>query len=69
MKQIDQGCKNCRFWDKQTDDAPEVSQFGDCRRYPLKTRTFGDEEYSFDVIPHPSTSGNEWCGEWQERKE
>jgi hypothetical protein len=47
----------------------KLARFGDCRRYPLKTRIFGDDEYCFDVIPHPATSGNEWCGEWQERKE
>ena len=60
MKQSDQGCKNCRFWEQEESDA------GYCHRYPPKTIKLDD--YAYDTLPPPLLTDDYWCGEWQERR-
>lgn len=64
----DERCENCRFWfnaSRETErDGGELSEFsGLCRRYPPQMLSINSSSVD-DFIP--STTSNEWCGEWQQ---
>ena len=66
MKQINQSCKNCRFW-KALDDEPEIFKTGHCRRYPPAKPRCGSDD-CHELYP-AYVSADYWCGEWQQHEQ
>lgn len=73
---MDEQCKTCRFWfnyDPGTVDNPP--EFGYCRRYPpiidpamCLTDHSDTQGVAFAATRFPVTYFEEWCGEWQSKK-
>ena len=69
-------CENCRFWRRPEAQAEKAA--GNCRRYAPRpwgagyvgVDTLVDEslkrKFCSDAM-WPTTYGDEWCGEWQQK--
>jgi|688.fasta_scaffold55407_7 hypothetical protein len=68
-------CAKCRFWWRNASDTygEQDGVYGDnrfapCRRFP-KVFTGEKKQFAYDDWDHPVMIDDDWCGEFQPRKE
>jgi len=63
-------CLNCRFWDPYDSNPDNVCLAqGDCRRFPPNVPVVNEYDRGVQLMTHPMTFDEEWCGEWKPKSQ